>query len=419
MIKYFIIDFDSTFVQSEGLEELASVALANNPNRKKIINQIKKITNLGMEGRISFDRSLATRLKLLHGNKLHIYKVVEILRGKISPSIKRNRQFFRQYKENIYIISGGFKEFILPIVKPFSLNPDNVFANSFRLDKFGKITGLDKNNPLSKKDGKVKTVIKLGLRGEVIVVGDGFTDYQIKAMGAAKHFVAFTENIRREAVVKNADHEAPNFDEFLFVNRIPSSLSYPKNRIKAHLPVTNKANIEKLFTREGYALIGEKTAHQTQIAVVNNLSTRTRQRLIKMPRLNTVGILADSDKKFYLDFLTLRGIAVFQGSDKEISKKIISYINSGDTQGSPNIPNIRFSKKKKHHRLLHLHKNVPGILANLNGVMAKYKLNILSQYLKTNAKIGYAITDVNKKYDQKVLHELRKIPDTIRFRVLY
>jgi D-3-phosphoglycerate dehydrogenase len=62
---------------------------------------------------------------------------------------------------------------------------------------------------------------------------------------------------------------------------------------------------------------------------------------------------------------------------------------------------------------------VPGILAQINGILAKNKINILGQYLKTTEQIGYVITDVNKKYQESVIQELRQIPDTIKFRVLY
>jgi len=102
-----------------------------------------------------------------------------------------------------------------------------------------------------------------------------------------------------------------------------------------------------------------------------------------------------------------------------VSDKIIEYINTGSSFLSVNLPNIQLPKSKKFNRLLHLHENVPGILAQINSVLARYKINIEGQYLKTNEYVGYVITDVNKKYDPKVLTELKKIRNTIRFRVLY
>src|SRR5258706_1619024 len=108
-----------------------------------------------------------------------------------------------------------------------------------------------------------------------------------------------------------------------------------------------------------------------------------------------------------------RNIALF------VSRKIIEYVNSGNTYLSINLPNIQPTEQKIAHRLLHIHKNVPGILAKINNVLAQKHINILGQSLKTNEEIGYVITDVNKKHDEEVLEMLKQIPDTIRFRVLY
>lgn len=102
-----------------------------------------------------------------------------------------------------------------------------------------------------------------------------------------------------------------------------------------------------------------------------------------------------------------------------VAERIISYVNLGNSVGSVNFPEIQLSALSGAHRLLHLHRNVPGILAKMNGIFARYKINILGQYLKTTEKIGYVITDVNRQHSKELIQELKSIPDTIRFRVLY
>lgn len=102
-----------------------------------------------------------------------------------------------------------------------------------------------------------------------------------------------------------------------------------------------------------------------------------------------------------------------------VSEKILDFLNAGNTSLSVNLPQIQLPKQKNSHRLLHLHKNVPGVLAQINNVFADYKININGQYLKTNDSIGYVITDVDKKYNEVLIQRLKKIPETIRFRVLY
>ena len=71
------------------------------------------------------------------------------------------------------------------------------------------------------------------------------------------------------------------------------------------------------------------------------------------------------------------------------------------------------------HRLIHIHANVPGVLARINHVLAAHQVNILGQYLKTNETIGYVITDIDRQYDQDVIQALREVAHTIKFRVLY
>jgi len=99
--------------------------------------------------------------------------------------------------------------------------------------------------------------------------------------------------------------------------------------------------------------------------------------------------------------------------------KIMEYINTGSTSNSVNFPNITLPILENAHRLIHIHHNVPGILAKINQVLAENGINIMGQYLKTTDSIGYVITDINKEYDKDVIAKLRAIEQTIKFRVLY
>ncbi|HLF35526.1 MAG TPA: phosphoglycerate dehydrogenase, partial [Cyclobacteriaceae bacterium] len=108
-----------------------------------------------------------------------------------------------------------------------------------------------------------------------------------------------------------------------------------------------------------------------------------------------------------------RNIAAF------VPSKIIDYINTGSTANSVNFPEIQLPAFKDAHRLIHIHHNVPGVLADINRVLASHNINVLGQYLKTNEKIGYTILAVDKEYDSQVIRDLKKVDHTIRFRVLY
>src|SRR5688500_6252288 len=228
--KYFVIDFDSTFTKVEAFDVLADISLKDHPDREQRKHQIHQITNQGMDGSISFRQSLEQRLDLLAPSRQHLEPLIQRLKGSVSESFKRNKEFFQNYADNIFIISNGFREFIEPIVTEFGIKPQNILANEFRFDDRGKVVGFDMENPLSANGGKVEQLKKLNLPGDVYVIGDGYTDYEIKQSGLANKFFAFTENVARENVKSKADHITTSLDEFLYVNKLNTIISYPKNR---------------------------------------------------------------------------------------------------------------------------------------------------------------------------------------------
>ena len=102
-----------------------------------------------------------------------------------------------------------------------------------------------------------------------------------------------------------------------------------------------------------------------------------------------------------------------------IPKRMMDFMNTGTTYLSSNFPNLQLPRFNQSHRLIHVHHNVPGIMAQINTVFASHSINIVGQFLMTNTTIGYAITDINAEYDKDVFKALKKIEHTIKFRVLY
>lgn len=103
----------------------------------------------------------------------------------------------------------------------------------------------------------------------------------------------------------------------------------------------------------------------------------------------------------------------------DVATKLVDYIDSGSTGGSLSIPDLTLPVLNNAHRILHIHRNVPGVLSQINGALGKMKVNILGQYLKTNEDVGYVVLDIDKKTSPKVISELKKIKETIRTRGLY
>ena len=625
--RSYVFDFDSTLTKVEALDVLAEITLTNNPNKNAIIQEIIDITNLGIDGEISFTESLERRIQLLKANKADLGSLVSALKKQVSSSIESNKSFFEDFAENIYVISCGFKEFIDPIVKEYNIPSERVFANTFEFATDGEIIGFDANNPLSKHNGKIQCLKDMNLEGEIQVIGDGYSDYVTREAGIADTFFAYTENVSREKTTEKADHIAPNLDEFLYVNDLPRNISYPKNRIKILLLENVHSDAFKKLSKDGFTVetvskslsedeliekikdvhvlgirsktnvtrrvieaaerlmvvsafcIGTKqidleACKENGVVVFNAPYSNTRSvvelaigeiimlmrsvfqrsteihngqwnktaagsREVRGKKLGIVGygnigkqlsilaealgmdvcyydvedklalgnatkidklseLLAVSDVvtlhvddnssnknffgekeisqmkdgahlvnlsrgfvvniealvaalksgklagaavdvypeeprkngEFYTDLKGLSNVILTPhvgGSTEEaqrdiadfVPSKIMAYINSGNTVDAVNFPNIRLPRQTKAHRFLHIHKNVPGVMAKINKVLAEYNLNITGQYLSTDPKVGYVITDLDKEYNTEVIEELRKIEGTIKFRVLY
>lgn len=626
--RTFVFDFDSTLTQVEAFEELAEVSLKGDPKKKEKIAQIARITDQGVDGDITFTQSLEKRLKILNAHRDHLEPLVRRLKGKISTSISRNKDFFKEYADDIYIVSCGFKEFIDPIMSSYNIPSERIFANTFKFNRAGRIVGFDRDNDLSKPDGKIDQLRKMELPGEIHMIGDGFSDYQTRAAGIADKFHAFTENVQRKNILDKADHIAPSLDEILYNEKLPMSISYPKNRIKVLLlegihedavqqlrsegyqvdllpgslsedelceavkgkhiigirsktqitqkvvdaadrllaigafcigtnqidleaclkkgicvfnaPFSNTRSVVEMVIGEmimlmrgthiksvrmhrgvwdksakgsyeirgkklgivGYGNIGSQLSvlaealgmHVMYYDVGDKLALGNAQKasslrdLMKKSDVVTLhvdgrsendGMIGKKELSWMKDgavFINLaRGKVVdldalksalvsgkiagaaidvfpkepksndepfeclFTGMDNviltphvggstiEAQKNIaayvpeamVNYVNTGDSFASVNLPGIRVPEVKGAHRLLHIHENIPGIMARINNIFSRYNINVVGQYLKTNEKIGYLVTDIDKEYNSDVVDELKRIDHTIKLRVLY
>jgi D-3-phosphoglycerate dehydrogenase len=626
--SYLVIDFDSTFTKVEALDALCEIVLNGSDEKEEVLRQIQEITDQGMEGKIDFRSSLSRRLDLLRAHRDDIQQLVTRLKNEISESFLRNQPALASGKENVFIVSNGFKDFIVPVIEHYGLMAENVFANEFTYDEEGFINGFDLNNPLSESGGKPRVISQLKLEGEVYVIGDGYNDFEIRKAGFANKFYLFTENIERESVKPSADHIAPNVDEILYELNMSRALSYPKNRIKVLLLEGVHSNAVKHFEAEGYKVEYMTTALTEdelceKIVDVNILGIRskthvTRKVIEKAKRLINIGAFCIGTNQIDLDACSEHGVAVFNApyentrsvvelaiaqmvllvrnlpdkimgmhsgkwqksatsaheirgkklgiigygnigkqlsivaeamgldvyfydivdrlalgnatkctsmeellgqvdivslhidgrpandnlfGEKEfammksgaiflnlargkvvdvkalkeaidigkikgcavdvfpkepksndepfeselmgmrntiltphiggstieaqenignfVPNKIINYINTGSTYGSVNLPNVQLPPLEGAHRLLHIHKNVPNVLAKITNILSKNNTNIVGQYLKTNESTGYVISDINKEYDEQVIKELKEIEGTIWLRVLY
>ena len=215
-----IIDFDSTIISVETLEFLAEISLSNQENKMQLLQEISHYTNLAMNGKITFEKSLTLRFDLMKINETHIKESIKILKKKIDSSFLKNLDFIKKHINSIYVVSGGFKSIIQPILNHIFETDWNIYANDFIFNSLGEVLGVKKNNPLSMSKGKVQLIKSLNLNNDIIVVGDGYTDYEIKKFNEAKYFLAYAAHVKRNNVIENSDFVCNNFfDVIEFINK--------------------------------------------------------------------------------------------------------------------------------------------------------------------------------------------------------
>jgi D-3-phosphoglycerate dehydrogenase len=103
----------------------------------------------------------------------------------------------------------------------------------------------------------------------------------------------------------------------------------------------------------------------------------------------------------------------------EVAEKLIRYSDTGSTIGAVNFVGIALQANASKQRFLHNHRNVPGVLKELNTYFSSKGINISAEYLQTDSDIGYVILETDSELDASVLDDLKNIPHTIRVRILY
>ena len=212
--KTLFIDFDSTFVKVETIDELAKLSLKNDPSSEHKIRMITHITNQAMCGEIDFSTALEHRLQILSLTSASIKEITSQIASQISDSFKANKDTIKEYSDDIWIISGGFSQIISPIVEPYGISKDHILANKF-LFEGDRVIGCDRSNPLFQNKGKIKAIESIETSKERVMVGDGYTDLEVYLEGGVEHFICYTENVNRQRVVEQSKYIASSFGQIL------------------------------------------------------------------------------------------------------------------------------------------------------------------------------------------------------------
>jgi len=103
----------------------------------------------------------------------------------------------------------------------------------------------------------------------------------------------------------------------------------------------------------------------------------------------------------------------------EVASALVKYIETGSSSGSVNFPHVDLPLVRNRHRVLNIHRNVPGVLSNINRIVAEMGVNISSQYLGTRHDVGYLIMDVDQRISREVKREIDLLDTTIKTRLLF
>ena len=208
-----IFDFDSTIIRCESLEEILRPRLEGDSAK---MAQIEEITRLGMEGAIDFKESLSRRLALAQPNLSDLERfgregtpwLTSGMEGLIASLHRRGLE--------VWIVSGGLREAIVPVAAHLGIPAERVLAVRLQWRTDGSFAGIDPGDrfSVSKVDGcraffgptDRPRPIRIG-------VGDGMTDFALFDAGLVDCFIAYTEHVRRPAVVATGQPEASDTNE--------------------------------------------------------------------------------------------------------------------------------------------------------------------------------------------------------------
>lgn len=103
----------------------------------------------------------------------------------------------------------------------------------------------------------------------------------------------------------------------------------------------------------------------------------------------------------------------------DVTAKLINYLEFGTSEGSHTVPPVNLPPQAGTHRILHIHRNIPGVLGEINSRLSGRGINILGQYLKTNDAIGYVILDIESKLSKEAFELMKDVPGTVKARMVY
>ena len=217
MARLIVFDVDSTLLAVESLDFAVERALSGVPDGSQRAARLSAITDQGMAGTLDFRASLEQRLAIAGLTRGAVEEAREALRHELTPGMAGLLARLRE-GARVAAVSGGFADLIAPALADLGFAPGDIHANQFTFEGAGLqagVNGFDRDNPLSRSGGKavvVRAVKDQTGAAEAIMVGDGMTDYEAYAAGAADAFIGFGGVVQRAPVREKAPVWAGDMD---------------------------------------------------------------------------------------------------------------------------------------------------------------------------------------------------------------
>ncbi|MCF6767237.1 HAD-IB family phosphatase [Thiotrichales bacterium 19S11-10] len=205
-----LFDFDSTVIKGESFEMMLSQKLKQQPG---LLDKITDITNLGMTGKIPFRQSINERFQLAKPTLSDIESFkLEALPNFITKGFKHLCQSLKETQVDLWIVSGGLKKVIEPFAEYLGIDINHIIAIEAVWDMQGEFIKLIESAAL---DSKVKAAQGYANQWTkpTIIIGDGYTDYQLKEANIADYFLYYNEHVKRDEIMKLADFSANNAND--------------------------------------------------------------------------------------------------------------------------------------------------------------------------------------------------------------
>jgi HAD superfamily phosphoserine phosphatase-like hydrolase len=202
-----IFDFDSTIIACESLEILLEKQTAKNST---IHEKIKQITQDGMRGKISFEKSLALRLSMVAPTRQQVVDFGNTAYLWLTLGMEELIQSLHAAFHDVWVVSGGILESVIPLCVKLNIAKERVLAVKLLWDEKGEFKGIDETIPFCRSKVEGCRPLAKFWNSPVIGVGDAMSDYRLFEKGIVEHFIAYSEHFRCDEVLEKGVPEAKN-----------------------------------------------------------------------------------------------------------------------------------------------------------------------------------------------------------------